>query len=78
MLAALPGAVPKAPYDDALAAGKVIVVEEHWAPLVPHVPEWLSPLTAVVPGQVAALRLALLRQLDIDRPTGLAKVTLTR
>src|SRR6476659_8330792 len=27
-------------------------------PLVPHVPEWLSPLTAVIPGQLTALRLA--------------------
>jgi glucosamine--fructose-6-phosphate aminotransferase (isomerizing) len=47
-------------------------------PLARGVPEWLSPLTAVVPGQVAALRLALLRGLDLDRPRGLRKVTLTR
>jgi len=47
-------------------------------PLVPRVPEWLSPLTAVVPGQLTALRLAQLRGLDIDRPAGLNKVTLTR
>jgi glutamine---fructose-6-phosphate transaminase (isomerizing) len=47
-------------------------------PLVPRVPEWLSPLTAVVPGQLTALRLARLRGLDIDRPAGLEKVTLTR
>jgi glucosamine--fructose-6-phosphate aminotransferase (isomerizing) len=47
-------------------------------PLVPRVPEWLSPLTAVVPGQLTALRLAQLRGLDIDQPAGLNKVTLTR
>jgi glucosamine--fructose-6-phosphate aminotransferase (isomerizing) len=47
-------------------------------PLVPHVPEWLSPLTAVIPGQLTALRLARLRGLDIDSPPGLQKVTLTR
>jgi glutamine---fructose-6-phosphate transaminase (isomerizing) len=47
-------------------------------PLVPHVPEWLSPLTAVIPGQLTALRLAQLRGLDIDAPAGLNKVTLTR
>src|SRR3954470_11442948 len=47
-------------------------------PLVPHVPEWLSPLTAVIPGQLTALRLARLRGLDIDSPSGLRKVTLTR
>jgi glucosamine--fructose-6-phosphate aminotransferase (isomerizing) len=47
-------------------------------PLVAGVPEWLSPLTAVIPGQVTALRLARLRGLDVDQPVGLAKVTLTR
>ncbi len=47
-------------------------------PLVPRVPEWLSPLTAVVPGQVTAMRLAALRGLDLDHPRGLRKVTLTR
>ena len=47
-------------------------------PLVPRVPEWLSPLTAVVPGQVTALRLTRLRGLDLDSPVGLRKVTLTR
>jgi glucosamine--fructose-6-phosphate aminotransferase (isomerizing) len=47
-------------------------------PLVSGVPEWLSPLIAAVPGQVAALRLAALRGLDVDRPAGLTKVTLTR
>ena len=46
--------------------------------LAPGVPEWLSPLTAVVPGQVAAMRLASLRGLDYDHPAGLRKVTLTR
>jgi len=47
-------------------------------PLLPGVPEWLSPLTAVVPGQFVALRLAGLRGIDLDRPLGLSKVTLTR
>jgi len=47
-------------------------------PLVSGVPEWLSPLVAAIPGQVAALRLAALRGLDVDRPAGLTKVTLTR
>jgi glucosamine--fructose-6-phosphate aminotransferase (isomerizing) len=47
-------------------------------PLVGGVPEWLSALTAVVPGQVTGMRLARLRGLDVDRPEGLAKVTLTR
>ena len=47
-------------------------------PLVPRVPEWLSPLTAVIPGQLTAMRLAQLRGLDLDAPVGLRKVTLTR
>jgi glucosamine--fructose-6-phosphate aminotransferase (isomerizing) len=46
-------------------------------PLTPGVPEWLSPLTAVVPGQAMALRLTLLRGLDLDSPRGLRKITLT-
>jgi glucosamine--fructose-6-phosphate aminotransferase (isomerizing) len=46
--------------------------------LAPGVPEWLSPLTAVIPGQVTAMRLAALRGLDLDHPAGLRKVTLTR
>ena len=45
--------------------------------LVSGVPEWLSALTAVIPGQATALRLAQLRGLDIDNPTGLRKITLT-
>jgi glucosamine--fructose-6-phosphate aminotransferase (isomerizing) len=47
-------------------------------PLLPGVPEWLSPLVAVVPGQLAAMRLAQLRGVDLDNPLGLSKVTLTR
>jgi glutamine---fructose-6-phosphate transaminase (isomerizing) len=47
-------------------------------PLVPGVPEWLSPLVAVVPGQLAAMRLAMLRGVDVDNPLGLQKITLTR
>jgi glucosamine--fructose-6-phosphate aminotransferase (isomerizing) len=46
-------------------------------PLLPGVPEWLSPLTAVVPGQLLAKRIAELRGVDIDRPGGLSKITLT-
>lgn len=40
-------------------------------PLDP-VPEWLSPLTAVLPAQRLAVELALARGLDPDRPRGLA------
>src|SRR2546423_1455058 len=47
-------------------------------PLVPGVPEWLTPLLTVVPGQVAAVRLATLRDANVDSPVGLTKITLTR
>ena len=42
------------------------------------VDEWLSPFTAVVPGQLLAYHLALARGLDPDCPRGLHKVTETR
>jgi glucosamine--fructose-6-phosphate aminotransferase (isomerizing) len=42
------------------------------------VPEWLSPVAAVVPGQVFALGLAEAKGLDPDHPRGLQKVTRTR
>jgi glucosamine--fructose-6-phosphate aminotransferase (isomerizing) len=42
------------------------------------VPEWLSPIVAVVPGQRFAHALATAKGLDPDRPRDLSKVTLTR
>ena len=48
-----------------------------WLRLVDGVPEWLSPLTAVIPGQVAALQLAERLGKNADSPEGLTKVTLT-
>ncbi len=47
-------------------------------PLAATVPEWLSPITAIVPGQLFGLHLALARDYDPDRPRGLRKVTETR
>lgn len=47
-------------------------------PLPGGVPEWLSPLVAVVPGQVLALRWVALSGQPIDQPPGLTKVTETR
>lgn len=43
-----------------------------------HVPEWLSPVLAVMPGQMMALGLTLAKGLSPDHPRGLRKVTLTR
>ena len=42
------------------------------------VPEWLSPITAIVPGQLLAMHLAHTRGYDIDSPRGIHKVTETR
>ena len=47
-------------------------------PLPTGVPEWLSPLVAVVPGQLFALHLTLAKGHDPDQPQGLQKVTITR
>jgi glucosamine--fructose-6-phosphate aminotransferase (isomerizing) len=46
-------------------------------PLPAPAADWLSPLAAVLPGQVLALRLAEARHLDPDQPRGLRKVTRT-
>jgi glutamine---fructose-6-phosphate transaminase (isomerizing) len=40
-------------------------------------PEWLSPLVTVIPGQLLALHMALERGQDPDHPRALRKVTLT-
>ena len=42
-----------------------------------HMPEWVSPLIAIVPGQLLALELAIVRGRDPDHPRGLSKVTRT-
>lgn len=42
------------------------------------VPEWASPLTAIVPGQLLAMSLAHVRDYDVDRPRNIRKVTETR
>ena len=45
---------------------------------LPHrLPEWLSPLTAVLPGQLFAMHLSQARHHHPDRPRGLHKVTET-
>jgi glucosamine--fructose-6-phosphate aminotransferase (isomerizing) len=52
--------------------------EANEAVLVPgSVPEWLSPATLVVPGQLLALHLASLRGHDVDSPRTIRKVTET-
>jgi glucosamine--fructose-6-phosphate aminotransferase (isomerizing) len=47
-------------------------------PLPTALPEWLSPVAAVVPGQLLAYYLTLAKGLQPDAPRGLRKVTVTR
>jgi glutamine---fructose-6-phosphate transaminase (isomerizing) len=46
-------------------------------PIPERLPEWLSPLAAVIPGQLFGLALAQARGLDPDQPSGILKVTET-
>jgi glucosamine--fructose-6-phosphate aminotransferase (isomerizing) len=41
-------------------------------------PEWLTPITGVMPGQVFAMMQAIHRGNAVDRPRGLSKVTVTK
>jgi glucosamine--fructose-6-phosphate aminotransferase (isomerizing) len=45
---------------------------------LPRVPEWLSPLVAIIPAQLFAYHLARAKGLDTEAPRNLSKVTLTR
>jgi glutamine---fructose-6-phosphate transaminase (isomerizing) len=47
-------------------------------PLPLEMPEWLSPIAAIIPGQLLAYRLALAKRIDPEAPRGLRKVTETR
>ena len=45
---------------------------------LPSSPEWLSPLSAIIPGQLFAYHLAIAKHLDPDHPRNIQKVTRTR
>jgi glucosamine--fructose-6-phosphate aminotransferase (isomerizing) len=47
-------------------------------PVPGGLPEWLSPIAAILPGQLLAYHLAIARGFDPDEPRALRKVTLTR
>jgi len=47
-------------------------------PVPRSLPEWLSPLTFIVPGQLLAMHLAHARGHDVDAPRAIRKVTRTR
>jgi len=44
---------------------------------LPSLPEWLSPLVAILPGQLLAMHLAYAKNYDPETPRGLRKVTET-
>lgn len=46
-------------------------------PLPADMPEWVSPMAAIVPGQLLAFHLSRIRGLDPDSPRGLRKITRT-
>jgi glucosamine--fructose-6-phosphate aminotransferase (isomerizing) len=50
-----------------------------WFIPVPNtLPEWLTPIAAIVPGQLLAYHLAIARGFNPDQPRVIHKVTLTR
>lgn len=55
----------------------VLSKSEQSIPLPMNVPEWLSPITSIIPGQMFAMYLAHTRGFDVDNPRGLYKVTET-
>jgi glucosamine--fructose-6-phosphate aminotransferase (isomerizing) len=57
----------------------VVLNKAHYSmPIATNVPEWLSPICTVMPGQLFALHLAQNKGHSIDNPVGLTKVTDTR
>jgi glutamine---fructose-6-phosphate transaminase (isomerizing) len=51
---------------------------EHYIPVSAQLPEWLSPIAAITPGQLLAYHLAFARGHNPDQPRTISKVTLTR
>lgn len=49
-----------------------------WLPVPSGIPEWLTPLVAIVPGQLLAYHLTLARGHDPDHPRTIRKVTRTQ
>ena len=49
----------------------------HVLPVPAGTPEWLTPLTLIIPGQLLALHLAVARGGDVDAPRSIHKVTET-
>lgn len=66
------GVLPISLGDQAFAEGSLHI------PVPGELPEWLTPLTAILPGQMLAYHLALARGFNPDQPRVIRKVTLTQ
>jgi glucosamine--fructose-6-phosphate aminotransferase (isomerizing) len=77
-LEALAGIRARAGFTVAVAADpRVLDLASVAVPLPDRLPDWAAAIVAAIPAQAAALRLAELRGVEVDRPHGLSKVTLT-
>ena len=56
---------------------ELLALSDQPLPLPSGTPEWLSPILAILPGQLFAMYLAHTRGIEIDRPRGLNKITET-
>jgi glucosamine--fructose-6-phosphate aminotransferase (isomerizing) len=61
----------------ALVVGERAVRGAGWLSFPDRLPEWLSPLVAILPAQLFTAGLAEAKGLDVEHPRGLRKVTLT-
>jgi glutamine---fructose-6-phosphate transaminase (isomerizing) len=55
-----------------------IAGQDSFIPIPNRLPEWLSPIPAILPGQLLAYYLTIARGFDPDQPRALRKVTLTK
>jgi glutamine---fructose-6-phosphate transaminase (isomerizing) len=58
--------------------GEHLAREDRFIPVPVDMPEWLSPIAAILPGQLLAYHLAWARGFNPDQPRILHKVTLTK
>jgi glucosamine--fructose-6-phosphate aminotransferase (isomerizing) len=59
-------------------ASEVLALAQTPLRLPMALPEWLSPIASIVPGQLFAYHLACAKGYEPDRPRGLQKITRTR
>lgn len=59
------------------AIDEALALAQTKLPIPAGIPEWLSPLVAIVPGQLFALGLTMAKGHNIDQPRNIHKVTLT-